>query len=288
MSSVRADQSAVKFPSKGELETSIIATEFEDDDDVGALSEMLYQAVKFGHTPNSPLSASSISPSMDVSAHSLSNSKRSILKRVSSYPALGESIGKSTTSIGKSTGTNTTLSSSIRGVTRNSSVVSFQQVQIREYNRTIGDNPSCMAGIPISLDWSHSSESKIPLNDYEKLKGMKRSKSSMRMPAKVRESLLKNNLGYSDEELAQAKKEIKQIQRSRSVNDVTSPFWRVGHVATSGIRKLKRSLGGNKTSPQTEHEAAVASAILRSKQQRGGDVIDSSLGSSQGSGPLSF
>ena len=266
--------SAVTFPSKGEQRTSIVATEFEDDDDGATLAEMLHETVKFDDSEPvsrySPSCASSLSPSMDISTHSLSNSKRSILKRVSSYSVLGESIGKST---------NTTLSSTVR-LSRNSSVVSFQAVQIREYNRTIGDNPSCMAGIPVSLDWSHSAESKLSLNDYEKLKGMKRSRSMMRMPSKVRESLLKNNLGYSDEELAQTKKEIKQIQRSRSLADITSPFWRVEHIAKSGVRKLKRSLGGSKTTPQTEHEIAVASAILECQQQRGQDAMDDSIGSS--------
>ena len=283
MSTLHTSQSAVTFPSIGEQRTSIVATEFEDEDDNeddgATLADLLHVTVKFDDSKPvsrdaSPSCASTISPSMDVSTHSaLSNSKRSILKRVSSYSALGESIGKSTS---------TTLDSSVR-LSRVSSTVSFQAVQIREYNRTIGDNPSCMVGIPVSLDWSHSSESKLSLNDYEKLKGMKRSRSMMRMPSKVRESLLKNNLGYSDEELAQTKKEIKQIQRSRSLADITSPFWRVEHLAKSGVRKLKRTLGGSKTTPQTEHEIAVASAILECEQQRSQDAMDASIGSSQAS-----
>jgi len=216
---------------------------------------------------------------MDFSAHSLTNSKKSILKRTSSY--IGEPFDKSSTSAASSTGRS--------GQKRGSIGVTFQAVKIREYNRTIGDNPSCMVGVPISLDWSHSNESKFPLDDYEKLKGMKRSKSMMRIPSKIRESLLKGNLGYSDEELAHAKKEINKIKRSRSMNDLTSAFWKVEHVAKSGVRKLKRSFGSKDSKPQTDHEAAVASAILEAKSQR--DRLDASIGSSFGSdpdGPIAF
>jgi hypothetical protein len=36
---------------------------------------------------------------------------------------------------------------------QNSRQVGFDQVQIRSYYITIGDNPSCKPGAPVSLDW---------------------------------------------------------------------------------------------------------------------------------------
>jgi len=59
---------------------------------------------------------------------------------------------------------------------RVSSNVSFQSVDVREYGRTLGDNPSCMSGPPISLDWSYSKTTPVCINEYED-KRIPRSKS---------------------------------------------------------------------------------------------------------------
>lgn len=280
MNSDQIESTAITIE-KTRMHSSIVASESNV-----SLSKMLSDAVRLepikepSSASSSPSSNTFKSQTMDFSAHSLSNNKKSILKRTSSY--IGDSIGKSSPSIESSTG---------RSAKGGSVGVKFQAVKIREYNRTIGDNPSCLAGVPISLDWSHSHESNFNLDVYEKLKGMKRSTSMMRIPSKTRESMLKMNLGYSDEEISQAKKEINKIKRSRSLNDFTSPFWRVEEVAKSGIRKLKRSLGGNKSKPQTDHEAAVESAILEAKNPRTCDCSEYSIGSSFGSdsnGPIDF
>lgn len=43
----------------------------------------------------------------------------------------------------------------------------FGSITIRRYDRTIGDNPMCSKGIPISLDWTYQEESELPVEDYE-------------------------------------------------------------------------------------------------------------------------
>ena len=46
--------------------------------------------------------------------------------------------------------------------------VQFSHVRIREYAVTIGDNPCCSYGVPISLDWDYEDEGRdIPIDVYE-------------------------------------------------------------------------------------------------------------------------
>jgi hypothetical protein len=46
--------------------------------------------------------------------------------------------------------------------------VTFDKIIIREYALTIGDNPSCSIGAPISLSWKYSAEHiELTLDEYE-------------------------------------------------------------------------------------------------------------------------
>lgn len=122
----------------------------------------------------------------------------------------------------------------------NVSTVSFQSVDVREYQQTLGDNPSCTYGPPVSLDWSYTEASSMNLEDYEKVQqNSRRRPHQWRMSKRCRENMLKGQLGYSDEEIKAAKKEKKKIQRGRSISQVTSPFWRLEDAIQSIGRKLK-------------------------------------------------
>mmetsp|Transcript_18727 Transcript_18727/g.22955 ORF Transcript_18727/g.22955 Transcript_18727/m.22955 type:complete len:304 (-) Transcript_18727:2740-3651(-) len=136
------------------------------------------------------------------------------------------------------------LSTSRRSLRRISSQVSFTNVEVREYDRTIGDNPSCMSGPPISLDWSYSNVSEVSVDENEKIRDMRRRriKNPTRMAKHKRLEILKNDLGYSEEEIKAATTEKKQIQRSRSLTNFVSPLWRVEHAAQSAKRKIARAL----------------------------------------------
>jgi hypothetical protein len=46
------------------------------------------------------------------------------------------------------------------------SQVRFSHVQIREYPIAIGDNPSCINGVPISMEMKHSQEQTIDVNEH--------------------------------------------------------------------------------------------------------------------------
>jgi len=199
--------------------------------------------------------------------------KKSCLKRESSYNSLGQSSGTSR-SLGASGKSETATGSaspatSTRKLKRTSSTVSFQSVNVREYERTLGDNPSCSYGPPVTLDWEYSNEQSLSLDDYEKYRGMRRNKCTMRLPARTRETMLKINMGFSDEEVKAVERSIKKVQKSRSMTDVFSPFWRVEHMCGSAKRKVSRRFGKKRDSSQnirslSAHEKNVELEISRS------------------------
>ena len=110
--------------------------------------------------------------------------------------------------------------------------------------RTLGDNPACMSGPPISLDWSYSKETEIGMEEYEKIKTKKRGKGKnlLRLGKDSRVDLLQNHLGYSEDEIQAAMKEKNSVQRGRAITNITSPLWRLEDAAQSAGREFKRAM----------------------------------------------
>lgn len=50
---------------------------------------------------------------------------------------------------------------SLRRSSRRQKRVSFSKAEIREYAVVVGDHPLCEDGLPISLDWKHTQETKV-------------------------------------------------------------------------------------------------------------------------------
>mmetsp|Transcript_9986 Transcript_9986/g.12595 ORF Transcript_9986/g.12595 Transcript_9986/m.12595 type:complete len:275 (-) Transcript_9986:34-858(-) len=198
-------------------------------------------------------------------------SKKPILKRRAALdvekaasPALqSKSHASMDVSLSSYDSTNISLSSSRRSIRREGSQVSFKKVEVREYDRTLGDNPSCLSGPPISLDWSYSKRAELCMEEYEKFKSMRRRKSKnlLRMGKAERVDMLQNELGYSEEEIMAATKEKKEIQRSRSFTNLTSPLWRVEDAAQSATRKFKRVLRGNKSDSELAGTASPCQSL---------------------------
>jgi hypothetical protein len=125
----------------------------------------------------------------------------------------------------------------------NSRQVVFAHVQIRSYYMTIGDNPACRVGAPVSLDWQYEELPVLTLDHFESARAITR-KSSLRnliLDYYQRKEMLLDS-GYSQDELKQAEKAAAKIQRQRSRTQVLLPISKIEELAQSARRKVKRRL----------------------------------------------
>lgn len=130
------------------------------------------------------------------------------------------------------------------GISRN---VSFNSVDIREYDRTIGDHPSCSSGPPITLDWSYSKNSAKSLDEYEleRLSERFESKSSLRLNKLRRKQMLSFHWGHSEDDMKMARKDTKKTQFQRKVTSKLLPVYKVYEVAQNKVFGRKQSNGYN-------------------------------------------
>ena len=108
-----------------------------------------------------------------------------------------------------------TSSSSSSSTTTKS--VQFENVEIREYSITIGDNPSVSEGPPISLGWYYDERDTIelPLEEYEQHRAChRREKYELRIPSYVRLAMLRER-SISTKEILSNQRECEDIKKQR-------------------------------------------------------------------------
>jgi hypothetical protein len=92
--------------------------------------------------------------------------------------------------------------------------VSFGLIQVREYNRVVGDNPTVRVGPPMSIGWEFVQKQAVPVDDYEKIKRPRTSDLRI-MGSIARKSILRYEFQVSLEDIRAAEKIIQKIQRQR-------------------------------------------------------------------------
>lgn len=99
--------------------------------------------------------------------------------------------------------------------------VSFNAVEIREYNRILSDNPATSSGPPIGIGWIFLPEDTIILDvdTYESFRDSdgRRCKRELVMPSVVRQEMLREE-GYSREEIAKVCRETRKIRERRNIS----------------------------------------------------------------------
>lgn len=124
--------------------------------------------------------------------------------------------------------------------------VRFQNVEVREYPRILGDNPSVSAGPPITLDWAHDKRNSLslPVEDWERAReNDRRTKQEIRVPDHVRMEWL-IGAGFSGSELKKAVDSIEQDRKDRRTSITKSDFQDKADVLAENVkRKFGRVLG---------------------------------------------
>ncbi|KAG7368707.1 hypothetical protein IV203_031450 [Nitzschia inconspicua] len=123
--------------------------------------------------------------------------------------------------------------------------VRFSFVTIRNYDITMGDNPSVTAGPPITLGWSYEQLPSLPLREFETFRDANpRAVDShcLMISADDRRNMLKR-AGFTDNQIQQNEKRVMKIQKQRARTRMSFPFHCVEHAMRSAGRKLQRSTG---------------------------------------------
>ena len=124
--------------------------------------------------------------------------------------------------------------------------VSFSTVTIREYERILGDNPSCSCGPSIGIGWEFSEEETLPVSLWESWRETERQPERLVLGRDEREEMLLD-LGYNHKVIAQAVREIVKVKNKRrqtihnlSASGMEELMETAGRKVKKGILSLKR------------------------------------------------
>jgi len=101
--------------------------------------------------------------------------------------------------------------------------VEWDKIHIREYARTVGDNPSCSSGPPLSISWEYNKETIVlTIDEYESERPPRRSQYEMVLPRDVRFTMLREEWLVTQSEISIAiRTNVKtKIQRRHTVNNL--------------------------------------------------------------------
>ena len=94
--------------------------------------------------------------------------------------------------------------------------VQFDKVIVREYQRALGDNPSCSSGAPISLGHKYNPIHKeFTMDEYEQNKENSHEKAVCKRLSEAERSIILKGMDVSLDQIAQTVKECQEIQRKR-------------------------------------------------------------------------
>lgn len=98
--------------------------------------------------------------------------------------------------------------------------VGFGTVMIREYARSVGDNPSVSCGTPIGLGWTYFEPTIVDVDFFEAdvRKPGARTRKDFYLSAQKRFYLLLDDWGYSVQEIDDAKKVAAEIRKLREIS----------------------------------------------------------------------
>ena len=150
---------------------------------------------------------------------------------------------------------------SIASTSSNASSVHFGTIGVREYERSIADNPAVSEGPPIGLGWDYEEEKVFPLDAYEKAKPTPRIKEEFLMPARVREEILLHEWGHTLRDIRDASREAMEIRKRRERAQKTSKaverFYELAEISRKKWHRRKTGQEKSWNHRQFHHAASV-------------------------------
>lgn len=132
------------------------------------------------------------------------------------------------------------------GGERRRSAVRFGSVHIRNYEQTLGDNPSVSYGPPIALDWDYTECEPLELDLYEGARPPRRKPRQLMLNYYARKNILCYRFGVSEDDLKAAEVEANRTKRSRALTRAMLPASKLEEVVEAAARKTKKAMGRKK------------------------------------------
>ncbi|KAL3807759.1 hypothetical protein ACHAXA_004226 [Cyclostephanos tholiformis] len=121
--------------------------------------------------------------------------------------------------------------------------VRFGSIVIRDYDMILGDNPSCVSGIPLAISWNYTEYQPLDVDEYELHRSPRRSMENMQLNISQRMRLL-SEAGFTKVDIHHTLKQINRTKRNRRLTAFlaeTYPLMEdVEAAVESARRKFKR------------------------------------------------
>lgn len=169
--------------------------------------------------------------------------------------------------------------------------ICFTDVEIRSYVRTVGDNPSCSSGPPVTIGWEYDPNVFIMDTDtYEDQRPQRRRHLDLVLSRDARQHILKEEWHITQSQIAasvRANVKIK-MQRRATVNNLHK-LGRMEELLESAQRKIKRGLLFRKSTGtlvaemDKQREKALKYQAARSAYSASysGSILDDYMGGSK-------
>lgn len=146
--------------------------------------------------------------------------------------------------------------------------VRFAEIHVRDYERVVGDNPSCTIGPPVGIGWKYGPTRVMDIDSFESGRMYTKSTSHLILTREEREALLLN-WGASFHDIVEAVRGNLKIknQRRQTVTNL-GKVERIEEAFENATRKLKSALmlrrsTGNKVK-RLQEQANLAQSALTS------------------------
>mmetsp|Transcript_7604 Transcript_7604/g.10152 ORF Transcript_7604/g.10152 Transcript_7604/m.10152 type:complete len:257 (-) Transcript_7604:176-946(-) len=145
--------------------------------------------------------------------------------------------------------------------------VSFSMIEVRKYERTLGDHPCVSSGAPVALGWRYNQYDGMSVDEYEKTREPALQKEQMRIPHEVRVQMLLEHAQISAREVKEAELSAQKARKEMVKSIKKAKAARSNHLEEmkeTAKRKLGRVVRGTGKKQEEDelwrnaHYAAVA------------------------------
>lgn len=119
--------------------------------------------------------------------------------------------------------------------------VSFSHLQVREYDITLGDNPSVSSGLPISLDWSYNPKERVASIEAFEAVRIRRNSSDLVLSDRQRDGLLndRTDITFTDVNMVLQDVAAARLERKMSRNELIEERQRERNAISMGRREMR-------------------------------------------------